>query len=312
MACGVRPQPARGRPDQRPAARETLVGKHERPPRGWRLLRLGWRRHPRIGVLGAWALVEAWTAAKLGIHDLRPGGLLRASVARHRGAAVRLRDGTVVAAGTEVLELHLDNDRLGRLAAAGATPWELLEQLRADLRALAASLRAGRFADVRALHGLTLLAAAGPRLGFELVEPPRSWSLRLHRFFFAGLVALHNRSGPRALARKAKRWPADLWLSRGELLRRYGDGEPESAGSPPTRESEATAGASPTSALLAADLPEPAFKARPRDQQRVPTPGPDLGGRGRPAAGGRSLLRGVRRRPRQLGATALARRAFRP
>ena len=222
----------------------------DRKPRAWLLFRIGLCHHLRCGPLSVWALVEKPTAATLDIHDIRPGGLLRFSVARYRGAPLGLRDGTVVFPGDRLLELHLANDRLGRLGAAGVSPWRLLEQLRADLEALARTLEVGRLGDVRAVHGTTLLAAAGPRLGFELTEPRHTWSLRLHRFFFAGLVALHNPRGARALARKGRRWPGELWLSRAELLRRYGSGA--LAGSEPPagpRRSVKEASPSPTSAI---------------------------------------------------------------
>lgn len=227
------------------------MGSPEEAPRAWQLLRLGSRRHHRWGVLAVWTAVERFTSFSSGVVDVREGGLLRVSRARHHGAPVELRDGTVVCAGDPVLELHLANERAGRLGAE-ISPWMLLRMLRDDLRHLAAEVAAGTFGEPLALHGTTLLAAAGPRLGFERLEAPRTPGLRLHRFFFAGLVALHNPSGWQAAARKAKRWPAELWLSRSELLRRYGTRAADTRERDRERElgrSKTSASASPTSAI---------------------------------------------------------------
>lgn len=169
-------------------------------PISWRLFRLGFVVRP------VWSLVERFTAWHLRIEEVRPGGVLRFNR--------ELRD------GRRLLELHLGNPRLAALSAAG--PWVMLGELRSDLRVLARRFEAGEFEGVEALHGTTLLAAAGTRLGFELRPLPPSPSLRLHRFFFVGLVALHNPAGPRAVAHERNRWPAELWMTRERLLARYG------------------------------------------------------------------------------------------
>ncbi len=226
------------------------MGSTERPPRTWQVLRLGSRRRPVLGVLSVWALVERLTSAKEGIHEVRPGSLLRYSARRHRGGAVELRDGTVVEPGDRVFELHLANERLQALTASGASIWVLLALLREDLGGLALRIASGQAEPVKALHGETILAAAGPRLGFERLERRHGWSARLHRFFFAGLVALHNPGGWNAAARKAHRWPDELWLSAGELLRRYGSGERVSLRAATAgRPSQSRARPSPTSAI---------------------------------------------------------------
>lgn len=189
----------------------------------WSLLRLGWAKSGRaVGVLSVWVLVERLTARFQRIRPVRPQAMLRYAIGRHRGAQVALRDGTVIEDGDPVIELHFDNQRLVQMTRAGTSPWPLLQQARADLVALQTTLSSGLGIDFKALHGETLLAPAGTRLGFEVRPMPRTWRHALDRFFMAGLVVLYNPAGWRAASRHASRWPGEIWMSRSVLARRYG------------------------------------------------------------------------------------------
>jgi hypothetical protein len=196
-----------------------------RPGRTWSLLRLGWARGGRaVGVLSVWVLVERVSAKFQRIRPVRPNAMLRYALGRHRGERVILRDGTVIEAGDPVAELHFDNHRLVEMTRTGTSPWPLLQQARGDLAALEAMQSAGQLGGVKALHGKTLFAPAGSRLGFEVRPMPRTWHSALDRFFMVGLVVLYNPRGWRAAARHAARWPGELWMSRAVLARRYAPG----------------------------------------------------------------------------------------
>lgn len=197
--------------------------KRMRPSRIWSLLRLGWARSGRtLGVLSVWILVERLTAWRQRIRPIRSGAMLRYALGRHRGRQVALRDGTVIAAGDPIVELHFDNHRLVELGTSGTSPWPFLQQARGDLAELERLLASGAIPDVKALHGLTLFAAAGTRVGFEVRALPKTWRFALERFFLAGLVVLYHPAGWKAAIRHAPRWPGEVWMGRAALAHRYG------------------------------------------------------------------------------------------
>jgi hypothetical protein len=190
-----------------------------RPGPAWQLLRLGRASGGRAaGVLSVWVAWERFVSRRQRIRPLRPGAVLRTSDGRHHGPPVTLRDGTVVAPGDPIVELHFDNRRLAELAAAHR-PWDLAGRIGADLRLLAEREAGG---PPRALHGVTMFAAAGPRFGFEVRPLPRTRRAALERFFMAGLVMLYHPGGWDAVRRQARRWPGELWMSPAALRRRHG------------------------------------------------------------------------------------------
>jgi hypothetical protein len=201
----------------------TQAARNRQPSHIWSLLRLGWAKGGRaIGVLSVWVFVERLTARLHRIRPVQPKAMLRYALERHRGEPVVLRDGTAIANGDPIIELHFDNRRLVELTRAGTNPWPLLQQARGDLAALDKLLSSGALGEVKALHGLTLFAPAGARVGFEARPLPRTWRFALDRFFMAGLVMLYNPSGWRAAAHQAARWPGEVWMSRATLTHRYG------------------------------------------------------------------------------------------
>ena len=186
------------------------------------LIRFSRAGHGRaVGVLGIWLLwdrlLEWWWRPR----SVQPGGFLRYRATRYRGARLTLRDGTVIRAGDPLLELHFDNGRL--LQRVGAAEWNPLQSMKlidADLRRLNRLMEAGDLPPVRALHGVTLYAAAGPRLGFELRPVPHSWSWALQRFYMIGLLPIYHANGWSEVERMRRgRWPGELWMSRAALAR---------------------------------------------------------------------------------------------
>lgn len=204
---------------------------HRQPARTWSLLRLGWAKRGRaVGVLSVWVFVEHLTARLHRVRPVRPQAMLRYALERHHGQRVVLHDGTVIASGDPIIELHFDNRRLVELTREGTSPWPLLQTARGDLAALEAMLSSGALVDVKALHGLTLFAPAGTRLGFEVRPLPRSPRFAMERYFMAGLVMLYHPWGWKAAARHRARWPGEIWMSRATLTRRYrAEGAPTKA-----------------------------------------------------------------------------------
>ena len=157
---------------------------------------------------------------------MRPAGVFRYRPVRYHGPPVHLQDGTVVREGDLILELHLNNRTLSRLSERQPfRPWPLLAEAREDLHHLACEIQRGTLGPVRALRGITLLARAGRRLGFEVQPAPATWYTRLQRFFFVGLLAIYHPQGWDVAQRFRQRgWPGIAWMSTQVLIARYGDG----------------------------------------------------------------------------------------
>lgn len=175
-----------------------------------------------IGVLSIWILwdrvLEWWWHPR----EVQPNGFLRYRLTRHSGRTISLCDGTVIRRGDALLELHFDNRRLlQRPDAPGWNPLQALRLIDADLRALNRLIESGELPPVRALRGVTLYAAAGPRLGFELHAVPHSWTWALERFYLIGLLPIYHPDGWHEVERMRRgRWPGELWMSRAALARR--------------------------------------------------------------------------------------------
>lgn len=172
-------------------------------------------------MLDVWIGWERLLAAWQRIRPIREGGVLRYAVRRYSGPPVSLRDGGRVGRGAVILELHFDNGEFTRLTAAGVGALRMVRLVREDLQALARLIEGGALGPVAALHGTSFMAPAAPILGFEYRELPRTFHLRLDRFFMAGLVLLYNRGGWSSVEQHASRWPGELWMSAGELRRGY-------------------------------------------------------------------------------------------
>lgn len=189
----------------------------------WALPRLSHAGNGRaLGVLSVWIAWDHVLEWLWRPRAVRPGGILRYRLGHHWGRRLTLRDDTVISRGDAVLELHFDNRRLLRAAAARDwNPWETIEQIEADLERLAELVAAGRSNPVRALHGVTLFASPGRRLGFELRPVPHTWTWSLQRFYLIALLPIYHRDGWREFERMRRdRWPAELWMSVDHLLSR--------------------------------------------------------------------------------------------
>lgn len=182
---------------------------------------------PPAFVLLLWPLIDVILRR---FHHVIPltggGGILAAEVRRNSGHTVRLNDGSEIKAGDTILELHINNNwfrerhKLNLTTARLAR--DMLVSFTHDLHILAKELDDGIFSNCAALHGCTHIGAVAKRLGFQVEELPNSLWKRFARFYISGLGQVY---GPRRSRPSRTNEPLELeevWLSKRELLRRYG------------------------------------------------------------------------------------------
>ncbi|HKB47596.1 MAG TPA: MFS transporter, partial [Ktedonobacterales bacterium] len=174
----------RGAPPPAPSSPSVPAARRRRIARGWSLAFRTRAGHAR-GFLRFWPV---WERVTLLVHPTHPiphatANVLRTQLTRWHGRAITLPDGTHVAKGDLVVELHVNNRAFGELVLY-ASNWRLLPLIADDLRALADAMRTPAFPrEVRAVYGFTLLSRAAPRLGFTVRSRPHTLRAWLDRVF---------------------------------------------------------------------------------------------------------------------------------
>lgn len=206
-------------------APSTLAPHRRRVALGWHLAfrtRAGQAR----GFLRFWPF---WERVMLFLYPTRPipnatANIFHVHVTRWHGRPITLPDGTHVAKGNRVVELHINNRVVAETMTRLRSPRSLLHLMEDDLFALAAWSQVPDFpSEIRAVYGYTLLGRAAPRLGFSIRPRPHTIVTRLDRFFMVGLLTLYNPHGLERLQQGTtyNSYPDEVWMSRRELRRRY-------------------------------------------------------------------------------------------
>ncbi|MBV8053754.1 MAG: hypothetical protein JO071_00770 [Deltaproteobacteria bacterium] len=191
----------------------------------WRIIAGGATPGDARGLLRAWPGWEQIARALWPVCEIpdAPHGLLCLQITPYRGEPVVLPDTTTIAEGALLGELHCNNRAIFELVSRHGNPFAACRE---DLKSLSNWIvqdRLGR--QIEAFYGCTILTTAACRLGFTVQEKPVTLRQRLEKFFFKGLLLLYSQEG---LARiqhgsTADTYPAEVWLSRRELLRLYHD-----------------------------------------------------------------------------------------
>ena len=175
------------------------------------------------GVLKVWTWWERLYLRRHHVRALGDRSVLHVEVRRHRGATVTLADGTAVQSRDRIVELHLANSIVSPGAeAAGWSPFDVVSRARTDLGTLARLVAAGSLGEVAAVHGVSLIAPALARLGFEVTPLDRTAGARLLHFYLVGLLAVYHPEGWRSAGRaRDGAWPAEAWMSTRRLATLY-------------------------------------------------------------------------------------------
>ncbi len=155
------------------------------------------------------------------------GPALRVQVVRYRGPAVTLADATHVRPGDTIGILHLHNEQVARFHGDGSnTPAAGLKFRRAfvaSLRELARRIvQSERYAGAKAFMSETILHQGTQRAGFEIFPLGSSAWSRLVAAYERALLARYHPRGRRMASRTRFSEARAIWISRNELLRRYG------------------------------------------------------------------------------------------
>jgi peptidoglycan-N-acetylglucosamine deacetylase len=154
--------------------------------------------------------------------------LICVELRRHKGQAMKLSDGCEVRPGDLVIKLHLNNDWIAekRESSAGLKTTDLprgvIRCFTEGFRLLAAQVANGKYGEVVAVYGWTVLHTGARRLGFQVIDLPNTLRTKLARFYIGGLMRFYHVRGPERYkpSRESLKIKA-VWLSKAELLRLY-------------------------------------------------------------------------------------------
>lgn len=151
------------------------------------------------------------------------------------GPNFTLPDGTEIARGDIIGELHLNNQMfMAALAgpagsATGSEKWAIVPMFREQLRELAAWTESGSLpGPIKAIYGVTIMGRGAVRVGFTIRPRKRSIVAAFDRLFLDGLMILYTPEGQERmmLGKTVNDQAAEAWMSIGELGRRYGADRP--------------------------------------------------------------------------------------
>jgi hypothetical protein len=180
------------------------------------------------GLLRLFPLIERLLSRGHDIRHIRPGGMIRYEAAPLPRGSLPLPGGGIVRKGDRAIILHFDNTVMTalsrRVASERALTRMVLEETRADLRALARLIERGEApTETRVVWAETLIYPAMGRLGFRVrAAAPglRTWGARL---YLLAIMAVYRADGLDRLrrGRSTHYQVGEAWIAVEDLLRLY-------------------------------------------------------------------------------------------
>lgn len=206
---------------RRPAGRRASAISHEQDRRSGAS-----RRWQRLVVAPLDALFTAVARSR----PLVGGrGTFLVAFRRYLGDPLALPDGTVIHRGDRLCEIHFWNRRLAerRGPSAGKVTWRIIRDFRSDLGVLAQMVTSGVLGDVRAVYAASPLAHGSARFGFFVRPLPPGLRRSLLTAWQTGVRRTFR---PKAVRTELDSPTAEMWMSRGQLLRQYAASSATSGG----------------------------------------------------------------------------------
>lgn len=154
------------------------------------------------------------------------GPILRVQVRPYRGRPFTLADGTEIRRGDLIGVFHVHNERVSRLHQTRESRWAGLAFRRvfvASLQALADRAQdTPRYRGVKAFTSTTIFHQGTERAGFEVRPLSAALVSRLVATYERSILKQFHPLGRHRPGRPRFAEARQIWISRQELLRRYG------------------------------------------------------------------------------------------
>lgn len=175
-----------------------------------------------------WGVIEKKIRRLARIRDLEDGDCIwRVAMRRYRGKDWPMPDASILRAGDQYLEMHLNNDRLMSLINENATVERMaiiaMREVRKGLPAVARLLNSDkRLSGVKIILGITILHRGTERIGFTAYDMKPGPFRTVTGWYERLLLALFHPGGFKNFKTyRAKLSPKYVVMTRQELIRRY-------------------------------------------------------------------------------------------
>ena len=195
---------------------------------------IGFWRRVLQAIWGVWELGFERLNHVERIGDAR--SVLRIGRVTYRGLPATLKDGRTVSPGDTVGELHFRNPQLAALGAIRALP--LFERAMRELAVLIEE--SPRYRDIEIFFGISVAFRGARRFGFEVKELGFTpWRRFVTGTYLRWIMTVYHPQGLERLHhRRDQLEPKGIYITRAEILRRFGPGAAPVRSRGPRSESE--------------------------------------------------------------------------